>query len=211
MATIDKAKWGQFWKYFNNETQQAQAISLLYDQMPATLLAEDAEWIKTYREKPPEPESEIPPQATDLITEFEGFSSAVYNDGVGVPTIGYGSTHYANGQKVCFGDPPITEPEARKLLMIVEEDYWDILKRTIPYWSQMNDNQKSALLSFGYNLGPHFYGSSGFATITRLLSDKDWPGVPAGFMLYVNPGSSVEAGLRRRRTAEGDLWSTQIT
>lgn len=77
----------------------------------------------------------------------------------------------------------------------------------IPYWNEMNDNQRGALLSFAYNLGAGFYGSSDFTTITRVLKNKEWDDVPNALYLYRNPGTRVEAGLARRRKAEGDLWS----
>ena len=70
----------------------------------------------------------------------------------------------------------------------------------------MNENQQGALLSFAYNLGARFYGSSGFNTITRVLKNKEWNNVPDALYLYRNPGTNVEAGLARRRTAEGKLW-----
>ena len=89
---------------------------------------------------------------------------------------------------------------------MVEKDFWNVLKVTVPCWEQMNDNQKSALTSFAYNLGAHFYGSPGFNTISACLRDRAWDEVPAALMLYVNPGSAFEAGLRRRREAEGRLW-----
>ena len=65
---------------------------------------------------------------------------------------------------------------------------------------------KSALISFAYNLGAGFYGSSDFNTITKVLKNKEWSKVPEALKLYRNPGSNVEAGLLRRRTAEGKLW-----
>jgi GH24 family phage-related lysozyme (muramidase) len=70
----------------------------------------------------------------------------------------------------------------------------------------MNDKMKSALISFAYNLGANFYNSSGFNTITRVLKEKKWNEVPAALELYRNPGTKVEAGLLRRRRAEGTLW-----
>jgi GH24 family phage-related lysozyme (muramidase) len=70
----------------------------------------------------------------------------------------------------------------------------------------MNDNQRGALLCFAYNLGADFYGSSDFNTITRVLKNKEWSKVPDALYLYRNPGSNVEAGLSRRRKAEGKLW-----
>ncbi len=70
----------------------------------------------------------------------------------------------------------------------------------------MNDNQRGALLSFAYNLGAGFYGSGGFNTITNNLKQKNWKAIPETLKLYRNPGSSVEAGLLRRRIAEAKLW-----
>ena len=76
----------------------------------------------------------------------------------------------------------------------------------IPYWSEMNDNQRGALLSFAYNLGAAFYGGRNFNTITRILRDQKWHEVPKVLEMYRNPGTKVEAGLLRRRKAEGKLW-----
>jgi len=78
----------------------------------------------------------------------------------------------------------------------------------IPYRSEMNENQKGALISFAYNLGAGFYGSSNFNTITRVLKNREWSKVPDALYLYHNPGTSVEVGLLRRRVAEGKLWSS---
>jgi lysozyme len=100
----------------------------------------------------------------------------------------------------------ITQEYANKLLE------FDLMNRflpslqKIPYWSEMNDNQRGALLCFAYNLGRDFYGSSNFNTITRVLTNKEWTKVPEALKLYRNPGSNVEAGLLRRRVAEGKLW-----
>ena len=193
---------------------QKEAIQLLQSSMPDSLLRSDSAWIKAWRDTPsppPKTESGLPPQGVSLICEFEGFRASVYDDGVGVATIGYGSTYYLNGKKVSWGDPPISEPEARQMMeAVAQKDFWDVISHTIPFWGEMNDNQRSALLSFSYNLGARFYGSSGFNTISSCLKDKRWFDVPAALDLYCNPGSPVEAGLRRRRKAEGDLWSLPL-
>jgi GH24 family phage-related lysozyme (muramidase) len=70
----------------------------------------------------------------------------------------------------------------------------------------MNENQQGALLSFAYNLGVDFYGNPNFNTITKVLRNKEWSKVPGALELYRNPGTKVEAGLLRRRKAEGALW-----
>ena len=144
----------------------------------------------------------------ELIKEFEGCHLKAYPDPLtgGLPiTIGWGSTRdfdYTPFKR----DRVITQEYADRLLE------HDILNRflpklsIIPYWSEMNENQQGSILSFSYNLGADFYGNSNFNTITRVLREKKWNEVPKALELYCNPGSKVEAGLLRRRKAEGKLW-----
>ena len=205
--TVDGFK--NFWRYWNNGVKQNEALEALYAAIPVSLLEEDSTWVDLYRTPDPVPQSTLPPAAIELICEFEGFRATVYDDGVGVPTIGYGSTFYLDGRKVGWGDGAITEPQARKMMeQIAEKDFWNVLKTTIPHWELMSDGQRGALLSFSYNLGAHFYGSPGFNTVSSCLRDRAWNEVPDAFLLYVNPGSAVEAGLRRRRAAEIQLWNS---
>ena len=198
-----------FFTYYKGEPHQKEAIQMLQSAMPDSLLKNKASWVVKYREVPEVPPSVVPPQCLDIIATFEGFRSSPYLCPAGIPTIGYGATYYADGRKVSMSDPAITEPQGREMLAaMVEKDFWGVLSNTIPYWSEMNDNQKSALTSFGYNLGARFFGSPGFNTISACLSDHAWGEVPGALMLYVNPGSAFEAGLRRRREAEGRLWNS---
>ncbi|MEN9860845.1 MAG: Synechococcus phage, partial [Cyanobacteriota bacterium] len=98
--------------------------------------------------------------------------------------------------------------EADMLLRLEVDRVAATLARTVPHWKLMDDNQRSALVSFAYNLGAGFYGAEGFETISRCLRERDWAGVPAALKLYRNPGTNVEAGLLRRREAEGKLWGS---
>ena len=125
----------------------------------------------------------------------------------GLPyTIGYGSTKDVDGSPFELGDK-ITREKAEPLLtQQLKYNYLAVLEKTIPYWDEMNDNQHGALLSFAYNLGANFYGSPDFNTISRVLKEKEWSKVPDALYLYRNPGTNVEAGLARRRIAEGELW-----
>lgn len=203
--TVDGFK--NFFRYWNNGIKQNEAIEALYAVIPVSLLEEDSNWIDLYRTPDPVPESVLPDDAVALICEFEGFRATVYDDGVGVATIGYGSTFYLDGRSVSWNDGPITEPQARKMMeQIAEERFWNVLKTTIPNWEEMTNGQRGALLSFAYNLGAHFYGSPGFNTVSACLRDRAWDEIPNAFRLYVNPGTAVEAGLRRRREAEIKLW-----
>ena len=206
---MGKISLPDFFKYYTGTVEQKEAIVLLESQMPLTLLTDKSSWVVKYREKPEAPPAVVPPQCLDIIAEFEGFRPTPYLCPAGIPTIGYGNTFYEDGSKVQLSDPAITEPQARRMLSsIVEKDFWNVLANTIPYWDKMNDNQRSALTSFGFNLGAHFFGSPGFSTISACLADRAWAEVPGALLLYVNPGSACTAGLRRRREAEGKLWDS---
>lgn len=162
---------------------------------------------KQKSQKSPQPPAQY---NLDIIQEFEGFSGKAYADslqGWSVPTIGYGTTVYTNGQKVREGDIITKEKANEELLSYVNKRIIPVLEKTIPYWKDMNINQKSALISFAYNLGEHFYGKSNFNTISKVLREKKWSEVPAAMLLYRNPGTNVEEGLKRRRKAEGILFS----
>lgn len=151
--------------------------------------------------------------AVKLIKEFEGFHFDAYADplhGWSVPTIGYGTTRYQDGRKVQRGDK-INVIEAEDLLDGEIAKIAKHLSAVIPHWSGMLVTQQSALISFAYNLGTNFYGKAGFETITAKLRDKAWANVPAALKLYRNPGTSAEAGLLRRRTAEAALWTQNAT
>jgi len=122
-----------------------------------------------------------------------------------VATIGYGTTRYGDGRKVKQGDK-INAIEADMLLRQEVDRIAAKLRATVPFWVALADQQKCALISFAYNLGSGFYGEPGFETISKRLREKDWAAVPAALLLYRNPGTNVEAGLKRRREAEGKLW-----
>jgi lysozyme len=122
-------------------------------------------------------------------------------------TIGWGSTRDSNGRPFKLGDK-VTQHQADQILYEqLKNEFLPSLQK-IPYWGEMNDNQRGALLCFAYNLGRDFYGNPDFGTITRVLKNKEWSKVPDALKLYRNPGTNVEKGLLRRRTAEGVLWSS---
>ena len=209
MARLSPDSFKNFFRYFNDGVKQNEGLDALYDAMPKSLLDEDSTWIDLYRTPDPVKDSVgyMPAAAIDLIAEFEGFRSEPYLDVFSVPTIAYGQTFYSDGRKVKLTDPSISEPVGRQMLEdLAEKEFWNVIKTTVPYWKEMSDGQRGALLSFSYNLGAHFYGSPGFNTISACLSDRAWSEVPAALLLYNNPGSAAEVGLTRRRKAEGEMW-----
>ena len=167
------------------------------------------EFARRYRNQKIEPTLDgLPIPGVNLIKEFEGCHLKAYYDPLtgGLPiTIGWGSTRRKDGTRFMIGNK-ITQDEADDLLYFqLRREFLPALQK-IPYWSEMNDNQRGALLSFAYNLGAGFYGGTNFNTITKVLKNKEWNKVPDALYLYRNPGSNVEAGLARRRKAEGKLW-----
>ena len=153
-----------------------------------------------------------PASGIKLIKEFEGCHLTAYPDSKtkGRPyTIGWGNTRKRNGSPFELGEK-ISQSEADSLLASYLEEVVMPQLKLIPHYAEMSGEQVGALMSFAYNLGERFYGSEGFATITRRLRNKEWDMVPEALELYCNPGTDVEAGLRRRRKAEGALWSKGV-
>jgi len=90
----------------------------------------------------------ISKEGLELIKGFEKFMPKPYIDAVGVVTIGYGNTYYADGQKVTMQDAPITEKQATILLEnVFEKDF----AKYIP--DNVNQNQFDAIASLVYNIG----------------------------------------------------------
>jgi GH24 family phage-related lysozyme (muramidase) len=199
----------QLFKYYKGQPHQSAAIQQLETDFAqngyAAVMRRDREWFQTWSQDGKQTDLA---GAIKLIKEFEGCHLSAYPDPLsgGEPwTIGYGTTRYSNGTPVKRGDM-INVIEADMLLRLEIDRITDKLRTTVPHWNVMDDNQRSALVSFAYNLGAGFYGSAGFETISKCLRERNWAAVPAALELYRNPGTNVEAGLLRRRRAEGKLW-----
>jgi GH24 family phage-related lysozyme (muramidase) len=191
-------------KYYKALPHQQAAWNWLQDQVGVEQLNEFADM---YRADPePKPSLTLDP-ALRLVKEFEGCRLVAYDDGVGVWTIGWGSTTWKDGALVKKGDKITQEVADDLLLNTVANQIVPTLRKTIPDWDKLSANKQGALISFAYNLGWHFYGATGFETITKALHNHDYAAVPAALQLYVNPGTAVEVGLRRRREAEAKLWA----
>jgi len=146
-----------------------------------------------------------------LISEFEGFKTEAYWDDKGrVWTLGKGSTTHPDGRPVRRGDT-ISQDQADEYMQhYVDTKVMPRMKK-IPNWDRMNSNQQGALVSFAYNVGPGFYGSQNFKTITGALSSPEkWGEVPGALSLYNKSKGEVLPGLTRRRKAEGQLWSSPV-
>ncbi len=121
----------------------------------------------------------------------------------GTPTIGHGLTGNEWSKRT------ITEAESRAVVKRLlsgryrepYDGYLDDLDWDVP------EESRWWVISFGYNLGPMWMRVSGFETLQRGHRAKNRKAVEAAFVLYRNPGSVWELGLRRRREAEARGWA----
>jgi len=219
MARIDLHNFFQF--YDERNPNHVKAVQWLEDNLPVQYLEDNVEWAETFRGKKtsaapastpaaaaPVTGGDVPMMGIKLIKEFEGCHLKAYPDPLtgNLPiTIGWGSTRKKDGSHFKMGDT-LTQAEADALLIEQCKNEFLPALRKVPHWNEMSDGKRGALLSFAYNLGAGFYGGSNFNTITKRLKNKEWDLVPDALFLYRNPGSNVEAGLARRRKAEGEAW-----
>ena len=219
MARIDLHNFFKF--YDERNPNHVKAVQWLEDNLPVKFLEDNIDWAEIYRGKkssaasapaaaaaPVTASGDVPMMGIKLIKEFEGCHLNAYPDPLsgGLPiTIGWGSTRKKDGSPFKLGDS-ISQAEADDLLISQCKSQFIPALQKIPHWNEMSDGKRGALLSFAYNLGAGFYGGDNFNTITKRLKNKEWDLVPDALYLYRNPGSNVEAGLARRRKAEGEAW-----
>ena len=137
--------------------------------------------------------------AAALCKQFEGFRGKPYLCPAGIPTIGYGSTYYADGRKVTLQDPPISEPGATELLL--HELHHTFLPGVLRQCPILLTNEKkcNAAVDFAYNLG---VGRLQTSTLKRKINTQDWEGAKEQLMLWTKGNGKVLPGLLKRRTAE---------
>ena len=139
----------------------------------------------------------------ELIKRFEGFSPAPYKDAVGIWTIGYGSTHYANGTAVKSTDKHISEKEAVSLLQATLIQYENAVNHFVSV--PLNQNQYDALVDFSYNCGIQNLRNS---TLLKLINEGHYERAANEFEKWVHAGTRILLGLVRRRQSEHDLFIT---
>jgi len=140
--------------------------------------------------------------AAALCKQFEGYKGKPYLCPAGVPTIGYGSTYYADGRKVALTDAPMSEPDAAALLLQeLHHTYLPGVLRQCPIL--LTDERKcNAIVDFVYNLG---LGRLQTSTLKRKINVSDWDAAQEQLMLWTKGGGRVLPGLVKRRAAESAL------
>jgi len=140
-------------------------------------------------------------EGLDLIKKFEGLRLKPYLCSAGVPTIGYGSTMYADGKKVTLNDDAISEQQALELLAKTLGKYEKAVNDYVTV--TLTQNEFDALVAFTYNLGA---GNLLSSTLLKKLNAGDKAGAANQFDVWNKAGGKVLQGLVNRRAAEKALF-----
>lgn len=145
-------------------------------------------------------EMHVSPSGVDLICNFEGLRLKAYDDGVGVWTIGFGTTKYPNGIRVKKGDT-CTLDQAKAYMQNDLKSFEQTVNNTVKV--PLNQNQFDALVSLAYNIGTNAFSKS---TLVKKLNSNDIRGAADQFDLWVNAGGERMQGLVNRRAKEKALF-----
>lgn len=129
--------------------------------------------------------------AKDLIKKEEGFRSTRYKD-AGSTSIGYGfyGTTYWKGNS-------ITKEEADKVLDGIIDKQSKILSK-YPIWDKLNENQKAALHSYMYNVGPGKFAEN--TQMGKALASGDLQKIHDAINITTSQGKRLEVLVKRRNT-----------
>ncbi|WP_353161960.1 lysozyme [Acinetobacter guillouiae] len=135
----------------------------------------------------------------NLIRGFEDLRLKAYDDGVGVWTIGYGTTAI-NGVAVKKGDT-CTVDQAKSYMAQDLKKFESAVNTAVKV--TLNQNQFDALVSLTYNIGIGAFKSS---TLLKKLNAKDYKGAAEQFPRWNRGGGRVLNGLVKRRKIEMELF-----
>ena len=147
------------------------------------------------------PTAPQPPVDPTLTASFEGYRAVPYQDQAGIWTIGYGSTRDLAGNPVSSSTPPVTEDQARTLLL--RDLSSAVATVAADVQEPLTDNQRAALVDFVYNVGA---GNFGRSALLKDLNARQNAAAAAQFPLWNMAGGKPSAGLARRRAAEETLF-----
>ena len=143
----------------------------------------------------------------EFIKSQEAFRSNAYLDVARVPTIGYGTTRYADGRGVRLGET-ISEAEAEvELKSECDRIGNEIESALIGSSVSLNQNEADALTSFCFNVGTGAFKGS---TLLKLLLRNDIPGAADQFLLWdkatVAGVLTTLSDLQERRAREREMF-----
>lgn len=137
----------------------------------------------------------------DLIAKWEGLKLEPYYCPAKIPTIGIGSTRYADGRPVAMDDPPITEKEAMDLFKTTLARYEQAVERSVT--GPVEQHEFDAMVSLCYNIG---IGAFSKSTLVKLYNKKNKFAAAAQFLMWNKAGGVVLKGLVNRRQEEKRMF-----
>jgi lysozyme len=135
-----------------------------------------------------------------LAHHFEGCELKAYLDTGGVPTIGWGTTYYSDGDKVAMGDI-ITHAYADQEFDLAVEKFTRQVKKLVEV--PLTEYQEGALIDLAYNIGINNFKKS---TLLKLVNSRDFEGAAQEFKWWRKDNGKVIEGLVRRRLSEENLF-----
>lgn len=133
------------------------------------------------------------------VAAFEGYRERAYDDGVGVQTVGFGTTRMENGRPVQKGDrmDPVRavanlQTHADKIARELAACIGDV---------PLSKNEWDAYVSWAYNVGS---AAACKSTLVRKLKQQppDYAGACAELLKWTKAGGRELPGLVKRRQAE---------
>jgi lysozyme len=143
----------------------------------------------------------------EFIKNQEAFRSNAYLDVARVPTIGYGTTRYADGRGVRLGDT-ISKEEAEVELKSECDRIANEIENALNGSSVgLNQNEADALTSFCFNVGTGAFKGS---TLLKRLRINDIPGAADQFLVWDKATVDGElitlSDLQERRALERQMF-----
>ena len=138
-----------------------------------------------------------------LIKEYEGCRLTAYDLGDGMITIGWGHAEPKGQTSLVAGVTTWSQSQADSQFL---KDIPPYVNAVNSYFTRsFNQNQFDAMISFTYNVGTGVFANDNW--------DKNASNsyITESMANYINRGSAFEAGLRRRRQAEINLFNTSVS
>ncbi|MEO1635105.1 MAG: peptidoglycan-binding protein [Cyanobacteria bacterium J06631_9] len=155
---------------------------------------------------------QLPMAGIELIKQFTACRLDAYENPnptaiTGKYLAGWGSSHHRDGRPFAAGDT-LTQLQADELLhRQLQQESWPILQ-DLPGWQDLNENQRSALLSLAHSLGNDVSVLSPRSLLGKALRDRRWYQMPAILSGYY--GHNPPACIERRRKEEADLFLKEV-
>ena len=136
--------------------------------------------------------STVPTDTIGFLKQAEGFNPNAYSD--------YRQTSIGYGARAMPGETAISPQDAEARLASEAGKVGDFINQNVKV--PLTQGQRTALTSFGYNLGT---GQGGLSDLLPAVNSGNWQGVARQMQSYNRAGGQVNDGLVSRRKMEAGL------